>query len=148
MKSIAFWLSVVTWTARLLALGLFLLWGGFSWNISGVVSETSQGLPPSTVWLQMLAHLGFLMGLVALQMGTRREHVNHRRCLAFLGGLAITEKIAGHRYGSFLAFLAITIVPALLTLCCWFARAHLCQPRNPHCRAPENSPPTPERLAE
>ena len=30
----------------------------------------------------------------------------------------------GHSYRNFLVFLAVTIIPALMTLCCWFARAH------------------------
>jgi hypothetical protein len=44
--------------------------------------------------------------------------------LSFFGGLAVSEAIAGKRYHLFLAFLAVTIIPALLTLACCFARTH------------------------
>lgn len=38
------------------------------------------------------------------------------------GGLAISEATAGRQYLTFLEFLAVTIIPALLTLACGFAR--------------------------
>lgn len=44
--------------------------------------------------------------------------------LCFFGGLAISEATAGRQYLLFLAFLGVTIIPALLTLACWFARTH------------------------
>jgi hypothetical protein len=125
MKPTALILNVGRWTARILALALFLFWGAFflehlqEWFI-----HPAKGLPPVWVWLGMLAHLGILVGMLALW---RWEVAGSLLAVAgsvvFFGGLAIREKLAGHGYSTFLVFLAITIVPPLLTLTCHFARA-------------------------
>jgi hypothetical protein len=60
-------MSIVRWTGRVFALGLFLFWG------ASLVEHLQQGflqsvkeLPPVWVWLGYLAHRTFLVGLVAL----------------------------------------------------------------------------------
>ena len=132
MRSSALWLIAVIWTARLLALGLFFLWGAFfvehvrEWYLN-----PAKGFPPAWVSLQMLAHLAFLIGLLALwRWELAGSLLTMLGALAFFGGLGVMEKMRGHSYGTFLLFLAVTIVPALLTLCCWFARTHLMSPAN------------------
>ena len=81
MRSSALGLSVIVWTARLLALGLFLLWGAFFVeHVREWFLNPPKGFPPVWVWLQMLAHLAFLMrSCGTLEMGARREPVDHRR---------------------------------------------------------------------
>ncbi len=82
-----------------------------------------QGFPPVWVWLEQLAHLTILVGLVALwRWQFTGSILTILGALSFFGGLAVSEAIAGKRYQMFLAFLAVTIIPALLTLACWFAR--------------------------
>ena len=127
MKSIALILIVGRWTARILALGLFLFWGAFflehlqEWFI-----HPAKGLPPVWVWLGMLAHLAILLGLLALwKWEVAGSLLAVAGALAFFGGLAIMEKLAGHGYSTFLVFLAVTILPPLLILICHFARARL-----------------------
>ena len=67
MKSSALVLAIVSWTARLMALGLFLLWGAFfvehmqEWFL-----HPAQGFPPPWVWGGQLAHLVLLIGLLML----------------------------------------------------------------------------------
>jgi hypothetical protein len=124
MKWSALAISIVCWTGRVLALGLFLLWGAFfvehleQWFLHPV-----KGLPPIWVWLGQLAHLAILVGLVALwRWPVTGSILTILGSLAFFGGLAAWQAIVGGRYVSFLAFLAITIIPAVLTLACGFAR--------------------------
>jgi hypothetical protein len=124
MKGSALTISIVCWTGRVLALGLFVLWGAFfvahleQWFLHPI-----KGFPPIGVWLGQLAHLAILVGLVALwRWPVTGSILTILGSLAFFGGLAIWEATAGGRYLSFLEFLAITILPALLTLACCFAR--------------------------
>jgi hypothetical protein len=119
-------MSIVCWTGRVLALGLFLFWG------ASLVEHLRQGflhsvkeLPPVWVWLGYLAHLTFLVGLVALwRWQLTGSILTILGTLSYFGGLAISEATKGKQYLSCLEFLAVTIIPALLTLACWLARAH------------------------
>ena len=126
MKSSALTMSIVCWTGRVLALGLFLFWGAFfvehlqQWFLHPV-----NGFPPVWVWLGQLAHLAILIGLMGLwRWPVTGSILTILGALSFFGGLAVSEAIAGKPYHLFLAFLAVTIIPALLTLACWFARTH------------------------
>jgi hypothetical protein len=126
MKWSALTISIVCWTGRVLALGLFLFWGAF------FVEHLQQGflhsvkeLPPVWVWLAHLAHLTFLVGLVALwRWQVTGSILTILGSLSYFGGLAVSEATKGKPYLSCLEFLAVTIVPALLTLACWLARPH------------------------
>ena len=126
MKWTALNLNVVCWSGRLLALGLFLFWGGFFVaHLLQWFFHPTKGFPPTWVWLAQLAHLTILVGLVTIWrwqvIGSILTIVGS---LAFFGGLAISEAIAGKTYVTLVEFLAVTILPALLTLVCWFARTH------------------------
>ena len=119
-------MSIVCWTGRLLALGLVLFWGAFfvehlqQWFLHPV-----KGFPPVWVWLGQLAHLVILIGLMALwRWPVIGSILTLLGAICFFGGLAISAATAGRQYLSFLAFLGVTIIPALLTLACWFARTH------------------------
>jgi hypothetical protein len=126
MKSSALTISILCWTGRILALGLFLLWGAFFLeHLQEWFLHPHKGFPPAPVWLAQLAHLTILVGLVALwRWQLAGSILTIVGSLCFFGGLAISQAIAGRRYLMFLEFLAVTIVPALLTLACWFARGH------------------------
>lgn len=119
-------MSILCWTGRILALGLFLLWGAFFVeHLQEWFSHPAKGLPPVWVWLAQLAHLTILIGLATLwRWQATGSILTILGSLAFFGGLAISQAIAGRQYLLFLAFLTATIIPALLTLACWFARTH------------------------
>src|SRR5262249_43949683 len=114
-------ITIVCWTGRILALGLFLFWGAFFIaHLREGFLHPAQGFPPVWVWLAQLAHLTILLGLAALWRWQFAGSVlTIIGSLSFFGGLAIAGAIAGKRYVSMLEFLAVTIIPALLTLACW-----------------------------
>jgi hypothetical protein len=121
MKSGARVILVVSWTARLLALGLFLLWGAFfvehmqEWFL-----RPEAGFPPPWVWGGQLAHLVLLVGLLMLlRWELAGAIVAILGAVAFFGGLIA---IAGARTLTMTALLAVTILPALLSLGCRYAR--------------------------
>src|SRR4051794_15550371 len=127
MKSTELILAIVSWTARLMALGLFLLWGAFfvehlqEWFV-----HPAQGFPPPWVWGGQLAHLVLLIGLLMqVRWQLAGSIVTILGALAFFGGLIV---IAGARGLPILAFFAVTVTPALLSLGCWFARHHATGP--------------------
>jgi hypothetical protein len=124
MKWSALTISIVCWTGRVLALGLFLFWGAFFVeHLQQGFLHSVKGLPPVGVWLGQLAHLTILVGLVALwRWPVPGSMLTILGSLSFFGGLAISGATAGKQYLSCLEFLAVTIIPALLTLACWFAR--------------------------
>ncbi len=124
MKSSALTMSIVCWTGRVLALGLFLFWGAFFVeHLQQWFLHPANGFPPVWLWLGQLAHLAILIGLMGLwRWPVTGSILTILGALSFFGGLAVSEAIAGKRYQMFLAFLAVTIIPALLTLACWFAR--------------------------
>jgi hypothetical protein len=119
-------LNIVCWSGRILALGLFLFWGGFFVaHLQQWFFHPTKGFPPAWVWLAQLAHLTILVGLVTIwRWQVTGSILTILGSLAFFGGLAISEAIAGKKYLTLLEFLAVTIIPALLTLACWFARTH------------------------
>ena len=126
MKSSALTMSIVCWTGRVLALGLLLFWGAFFVeHLQQWFLHPFNGFPPVWVWLGQLAHLAILIGLMALwRWPVTGSILTILGSLSFFGGLAVSEAIAGKSSHLFLAFLAVTIIPALLTLACWFARTH------------------------
>ncbi len=119
-------MTIVCWTGRVLALGLFLFWGAFFVeHLQEWFMHPFKGFPPVWVCLAQLAHLTILIGLVTLwRWQATGSVITILGSLSFFGGLAISQAIAGKQYLSFLAFLTFTIIPALLTLACWFARTH------------------------
>jgi hypothetical protein len=126
MNSTAVILLIVRWTARLLALGLFLCWGAFFVeHLQEWFLHPAKGLPPAWVWLAMLAHLSVLLGMLALwKWEVAGSLLAMTGALAFFGGLALREMLAGHRYSTLLIFLAFTLLPPVLTLLSHFARGH------------------------
>jgi hypothetical protein len=126
MKWSALTIGIVCWTGRVLALGLFLFWGAFFVeHLQQWFLHPFKGFPPVGVWLRQLAHLAILVGLVALwRWQVTGSILTVLGSLGFFGSLAISEGTAGKPNLLFLKFLAVTIIPALLTLACWFARTH------------------------
>jgi len=114
----------LSWTARIFALGLALFWGAFfvehlrEWFL-----RVEHGLPPARVWFAQAAHLAVVAGLIGLW---RWEHwgavLSLVASLVFFGGLVV---MSGPRSGNsaiLLGFLAVTIVPGVISLICWHAR--------------------------
>ncbi len=117
-------MNIVCWAGRILALGLFLFWGAFFVeHLQEWFMHPAKGFPPVWVCLAQLAHLTVLIGLLALWRWQLTGSVlTILGSLAFFGGLAISQAIAGKHYLTMMGFLAVTLIPALLTLACWFAR--------------------------
>jgi hypothetical protein len=115
---------IVCWTARILALGLFIFWGAFFLeHVEEWFMHPFQESPPIWVWLAQFAHLAILVGLAALwRWPVGGSLLTMIASLTFFGGLAISAGTAGHRYLPLVAFFAITIIPALLSLACGLAR--------------------------
>jgi hypothetical protein len=110
MKSNAVLFTVLWWSARVLAAGLFLFWGAFFVeHIGEWFAHPAQGLPPPRVWLLQLAHLVMLIGLAAM---LRWELAGS--LLSVIGALAFFVPIAGSRLPWFLA--ATTLPTALVLL--------------------------------
>ena len=137
MSTTAVELLAIRWVARVLALALFVFWGAFflehliEWFL-----HPAKGFPPFWVWLMMLAHLGILLGLLALwKWEVAGSLLALAAALAFFGGLIIMGMLAGHRVGMLVLFLAVTMLPPVLTLV-W----HLAQTRS--LSLPEPLPPT------
>jgi hypothetical protein len=124
MKWRALTVSIVRWTGRVLALGLFLFWGAkFVEHLQDGFLHSVKQLSPVGVWLAYLAHLTFLVGLVALwRWPLAGSILTILGTLSYFGGLAISETTKGKPCLPCLAFLAVTILPALLTLAYWSAR--------------------------
>lgn len=127
MKPTALILLVGRWTARILALALFLFWGAFFLeHLQEWFTHPAKGMPPVWVWLAMLAHLSILVGMLALwRWEVAGSLVAIAGAVAFFGHLAIMEKLAGHGFSTFLIFLAITIIPPVLALSCHLVRARI-----------------------
>jgi hypothetical protein len=117
--------SIVCWSGRVLALGLFVFWGAsFVKHLQQGFLHSVKELPPAWVWLGYLAHLTFLVGLVALwRWQVTGSILTILGTLSYFGGLAISEATKGKPYVSCLEFLAVTSIPALLTLTCCLARS-------------------------
>jgi hypothetical protein len=120
-------LRIVCWTARILALGLFMLWGAFFLeHVQEWFMHPFQESPPIWIWLAQFAHLAILVGLVALwRWPIGGSLLTIVAALAFFGGLAFSAGIAGHRCLPLVGFFAITIIPAVLTLVWVLARRRL-----------------------
>jgi hypothetical protein len=118
MNSSALALSIVCWTARILAMGLLMVWGGFFLeHLKEWFTQPLQASPLIWVWLAQLAHLVILVGLIALwRWPIGGSLATIAGSLLFFGGLTISAVTAGHPYLAFVAFFAITIIPALLSL--------------------------------
>lgn len=103
--------NFVRWVARAISIVLFLFFGAFfvehlSWFFS------SEGSPPAIVWLLQGVHLLMLVGfLLALKWEAAGS------VLITVSSLIFLSQAAGER---FLPLFAITIVPALLFLTCWW----------------------------
>jgi hypothetical protein len=104
-----------------------LLWGAFFLeHLQEWFLHPAKGFPPLWVWLAQLAHLMILVGLAALwRWRVAGSVLTIAGALCFFGGLAISQAAAGRQYILMLAFLAITIIPALLTLSGWLARTYV-----------------------
>jgi len=126
MRWSALTMSIVCWTGRVLALGLFLFWGAkFVEHLQDGFLYTVKELSPVGVRLAYLANLTFLVGLVALwRWPLTGSILTILGTLSYFGGLAISETTKGKPCLPCLAFLVVTIIPALLTLACWLARPH------------------------
>lgn len=124
MKTSPIALSILCWTGRVLAFGLFLFWGAFFVeHLQEWFMHPGKGLPPLWVSLAQLAHLTILVGLVCLwRWQVAGSLLTIFGSLCFFGGLAILEAPRGRGLLMMSAFFTVTIIPALLTLACRFAR--------------------------
>lgn len=124
MKWSALTVSIVCWAGRVLALGLFLFWGAsFVEHLQQGFLHSVKEVPPIWVGLAYLAHLTFLVGLVALwRWRVKGSILIILGTLSYFGGLAISEATKGKPYLSCLEFLVVTTIPALLTLACSLGR--------------------------
>lgn len=99
----------VRWVTRLLALALFLFWGGFfvehlkEWFI-----QPFPQTPPLKVWIGQTLHLLILIGLL---IGLRWE---------LAGGLLVVIASTLFFVDKEPAFIPLAILPGLLYVACWF----------------------------
>lgn len=101
----------VRWIARAISIVLFLMFGAFfvehlSWFFD------SRGRPPAIVWILQGVHLLMLIGFLVTLKWEAAGSV-----LIVVSSLIFLSQTAGER---FLPLFAITIVPALLFLTCWW----------------------------
>lgn len=102
--------KTLRWAARIASILLFALWGAFF--IEHVSWFIAQPRPPLFVWLFQLLHLLLLLGfVVALRWEVAGSLLIIGSALVFF---ALT---AG---ANFLLFFAVTIIPAVLFLFCWW----------------------------
>jgi len=101
-------ITLLYWSARVLAVMVFLFWGAFflehlSWFLRPVAEW-----PPARVWLLQLAHLAMLIGLLVL---LRWELAGS--ALTIVAALVFFVEVAGSRFP---LFFAVTSLPAVLAL--------------------------------
>ena len=106
---------IVSWTARVTAGICFLFWGAFfvahmsEWFIRPIFTKTQ--LPPLSVCLRMLLHLGFLVGYI---IGFKWE---------LIGGLLVVVSASTFFISiGVLKFLPLSILPGILFLIAWTVR--------------------------
>lgn len=98
----------VSWSGRILAIGLFAVWGAFFVDHLEWFMHPAKGLPPAWVWLVQLVHFALLAGLLAL---IRWEVAGSM--LTFAAALVFFAAAAG---GNFPLFFGVTVLPAALVL--------------------------------
>ncbi len=111
-------ITVLYWSARVLAVMVFLFWGAFflehlSWFFKPVaewppIFKPAAEWPPARVWLLQLAHLAMLIGLLVL---LRWELAGS--ALTIVAALVFFVSVAGSRFP---LFFAVTSLPAILAL--------------------------------
>ncbi len=103
-------ITVLYWSARVLAVMVFLFWGAFflehlSWFFKPVaewppIFKPAAEWPPARVWLLQLAHLAMLIGLLVLLRwelaGTRLDDCRGTGVLRFGGRESIPALLRGH----------------------------------------------------
>ncbi len=112
MRISSTWIALLYWSARVLAVVVFLFWGAFflehlSWFLRPVAEW-----PSARVWLLQLAHLAMLIGLL---MVLRWEIAGS--VLTIGAALVFFVSVAGSRFP---LFFAVTSLPAVLALCARF----------------------------
>lgn len=108
MKTRAVLILLTAWSGRLLAIGLFLLWGAFFLEHLKWFVQPGIGLPPARVWLLQLAHLTMLIGLLML---LRLELLGS--ILTIVAALVFFGFVAGSRFP---LFFIVTVLPVVLVL--------------------------------
>jgi len=111
-------ITLLYWSARVLAVLVFLFWGAFflehlSWFFKPFAEWPSifkpvAEWPPARVWLLQLAHLAMLIGLLVL---LRWELAGS--ALTIVSALVFFVSVAGSRFP---LFFAVTSLPAILAL--------------------------------
>jgi hypothetical protein len=99
---------VVSWSGRILAIGIFAVWGAFFVEHLEWFVHPTKGLPPAWVWLLQLVHLALLAGLLAL---IRWEVAGSLLTIA----ATLVFFVAAAR-GKFPLFFGVTVLPAVLVL--------------------------------
>jgi hypothetical protein len=109
MKTNSVCVTILWWSSRLLATGLFVFWGAFFLeHVQEWFLHPALGFPPMKVWLLQIAHLAMLIGLVLL---LRWELLGS--AVTVIAALAFFIPVAGSRAPW---FLAATFVPVALAL--------------------------------
>ncbi len=107
--------TIIRWTARILGICIFLLWGAFfiehlvEWFI---VPLSQSQVAPWHIWLGQIFHFIMLAGfIVALKWEFSGS------MLIIIGAFALFVDKAGSR---FLSYFTVTIIPAIMYLFCWW----------------------------
>jgi len=101
-------IALLHWSARGLAVMVFLFWGAFFLEHLSWFFKPLAQWPPAQVWLLQLAHLAMLIGLLVL---LRWELVGS--ALTIVAALVFFVSVAGSRFP---LFFAVTSLPAVLAL--------------------------------
>jgi hypothetical protein len=101
-------IALLYWSARVLAVLVFLFWGAFFLENLLWFLKPAAEWPPTRVWLLQLAHLAMLIGLLVL---FRWELLGS--ALTIVAALVFFASVAGSRFP---LLLGITILPAVLAL--------------------------------
>jgi hypothetical protein len=96
------------WSARVLAVLVFLFWGAFFLEHLTWFFKPGAEWPPAQVWLLQLAHLAMLIGLLVL---LRWELAGS--ALTIIAALVFFFFVAGRQFP---LFFAVTSLPAILAL--------------------------------
>jgi hypothetical protein len=100
--------SFALWSGRALAVGLFAVWGAFFLDHLEWFLHPGRGLPPVSVWLLQLVHLGLLAGLLMLLFWEIPGGL-----VTIVAALVFFVAAAGPRFP---LFFGVTILPVALVL--------------------------------
>lgn len=109
MKISSTWIALLYWSARVLAVLVFLFWGAFFLEHLSWFLRPLAEWPPAKVLLLQLAHLAMLIGLLVL---LRWELIGS--ALTIVAALVFFVSVAGSRFPLFFAVTSLPVVLALI----------------------------------